>query len=117
MTSIADYTPEQIGEIRVHPLNTRTKGQYSLVIVQPKSNEQILVLEPCDWDHGRNRVVQMVAAGVDPFDIRFTFRKREQLETDGLPLRPCSEALWWTSRDEERRQASLADLADVGGAE
>ncbi|WBV42707.1 hypothetical protein [Pseudoroseomonas cervicalis] len=108
-----DYTADQIGEIKVKPINARTKGTYSLVVVQPASNDQVLVLEPCDWDHGRHRVVQMVRAGVDPLDIRFCHRADGLVETDGLPLRPCSEALWWTHSDQRRlrRERALERLA------
>lgn len=97
---MTDYSEEQLGDIRVQPLNSKTKGRFSLVVVQPSSNEQLLLLEPCDWDVGRARVVSMVRAGVDPADIRFSWRGDGQLNTDGLPLRPCMEALWWTERDQ-----------------
>lgn len=92
------YTSEQIGDIQVTPITPKTKSQYSLVIIQP-GNEQVTVLEPCSQQAGAQRVREMVRRGVDPFDIRFTFRQHDQTQTDGLPLRHVNEALWWTKRD------------------
>lgn len=107
---MTDYSEEQLGEIRVHPITVKTKGRYSLVVVQPASNEQVLLLEPCDWDVGRNRVVHMVRAGVDPADIRFCFRPDRCLDTDGLPLQQIDRSLWWTPRDQRRLDKELEEL-------
>lgn len=107
---VIDYTAEQIGDTLVHPINGRTKGRYSLLVVQPLSNQQVVVIEPCDWDAGHKRVQQMVRAGVGPADIRFCWRPDGQLSTDGLPLRPVAEALWWTAVEQaimERERASV----------
>ena len=101
------YTSDQIGEIRVEPINARTQSQFSLILIQ-KDNEQVLVLEPCSWNEGRKRTVAMVRGGIDPFDIRFVFRERDHLTTDGLPLRHVNEALWWTSEDQREVDAELA---------
>lgn len=104
---VTDYTAEQLGEISVSPINRRTKGRYTLIVVQPKTNDQITIIEPCDWDVGRARVMQMVRAGVDPADIRYCWRPGDRLDTDGLPLQPCRTALWWTDRDQCRLEKEL----------
>lgn len=104
-----DYNKSQLGDPAVRPLHGRVKGMYSLVVVQPKSGDHVTLLEPCDWDHGRAKTHDLVRNGVDPFDIRFVHRKSDQLETDGLPLRHASEALWWTHQDQVEFERERAD--------
>lgn len=95
-----DYTAEQLGDIRVEEINNKTRGRFSIVVVQPRSNDQVLVLEPAMWDAAEEKVKQMILAGVDESDIRFTHRTSDELTTDGLPLRPVREGLFWTLRDQ-----------------
>ncbi len=94
-----DYTPEQLGPVSVEPINKKTRGRFSIVVVQPRSNDQVCVLEPADWDKAEIKVKEMMMAGVDESDIRFVYRSEEQ-ETDGLPLRPIREGLFWTYKDQ-----------------
>jgi S-ribosylhomocysteine lyase LuxS involved in autoinducer biosynthesis len=95
------YTSDQIGEIEVKPINSRTIDQFSILLIQP-NNEQVLVVEPCSWPKAARRVKEMIMREIDPFDIRFTMRNRDQLETDGLPLKHVNEGLFWIRRDFER---------------
>lgn len=113
---MTDYRDEQLGEVWVRPINRKTRGWYSLVVVQPASNDQVLLLEPCDWDAGRKRVVQMVRAGVDPADIRFSWRPGGCLGTDGLTLQQVGLALWWTPQDQRRldKERDGMEAANVG---
>lgn len=107
---VTDYSAEQLGEILVSPINMRSEGRYTLLVVQPKTNDQVTVIEPCDWDVGRSRVVQMVRAGVDPADIRFCWRPDGCLDTDGQPLQSCRAALWWTDEDQRAFDEGCADV-------
>lgn len=95
-----DYPPEQIGETRVHPINTQTKGRYALVLVQPRTNTQVLILEPCDWDVGRRRVLELVARGVNPADLWAVRRPEGCLDTEGLSMCNLNAVLWWTHQDQ-----------------
>lgn len=98
------YSPDQIGDIDIRSINLRTIDQFSLILIQP-DNEQLLIMEPCSWPKVAQRVKDMISRGVDPFDIRFTMRQRDQIETDGLPLKHLNEGLFWTLRDFKRAVA------------
>lgn len=103
-----DYTPDQIGNVSVSPINTKTKGMFSLVLIQPQSGDHITILEPCDWSQGRSKVVEMIKAEIDPFDIRFVRRPNSStLETEGLPLSHINEILWWTQQDQNALDEEL----------
>lgn len=90
-----NYTAYQIGPASVRPITRRTVDQYSVVLIQPGNNDQITVLEPCSWQAGKDCVQGMIERGIDPADIRCVWRPdRSIADTDGLPLRSISAALW-----------------------
>ncbi|MET4683671.1 hypothetical protein [Brevundimonas faecalis] len=111
------YTEAQMGEPEVRPVTPQAKNPHCLTVIQP-DNTQVSVLEPCSWKRGRERTLDLVAKGVDPFDIRFSTLPDGALSFEGLPMRHVEYALWWTDADRISRygRSSLSHLTLAGVA-
>jgi len=108
---VTTYSPEQLGAIEIRPVSTKTKPSSVALIVIHEDGDQTAIAQPlaAGADPGRQRVLELVANGVDPADIRICIIPDGAVggdeATDGQPLQPVSAALWWTRDDDRRRGA------------
>ncbi|HEY0205546.1 MAG TPA: hypothetical protein VGC15_15490 [Acetobacteraceae bacterium] len=109
------YTREQIGEVERGSVSSKTKERLGLVLIQHgqehgRDETQIVIAAPLSWQRGRRRSLELIAAGVDPDDIR-VFQVASPFEKpaavgDAGALHSLYWPLWWTAADDALLTAS-----------